>query len=252
MKTACIFCDNDSGSREHLWPKWIHEILDVGPIRFQLGNRPEKLLENAEIKVGTVCNECNGGWMSTLESDNIPHMKPMILGTSTTLNEHQQHLICEWGVKTSMVSDSMKGRKAPNRFYRKEECIALKEANEIPSRSMIWIGGLDEPNHLNNSGTDFSLMGQDGSKIARASVSTFVAGHFAIQILTVHPIEGHTAQIQVPSKPGDWDNMLIPVWPIQSPTVAWPPKVSFTNGGLLGIAHLMDRLRLGEKVDFVV
>lgn len=189
--------------------------------------------------------------MSALESENIPHMKPMILGSPLELNEDQQRLVAAWGVKTAMVSESMKGRKAPNRFYEKAECIALKESRTIPSNTLIWIGRVDEFNHLWDAGTDFTLLEPDGSRLATASVATFVAGHFVIQILTVHPVAGHVGQIQVPCKLGNWNDMLIPIWPIQQSTVSWPPKVSFTNGPPLGIAHLHDRWRVGEKVAMV-
>jgi hypothetical protein len=115
MPKPCLCCDNNSGCREHLWSAWIHALFDVGAIRCQFGDRPEKILGNAEITVRTVCDGCNQGWMSVLESENIPHMKPMILDTRRTLNEARHRLVAVWAVKTSMVSDSMKGRAAPSR-----------------------------------------------------------------------------------------------------------------------------------------
>lgn len=51
MPELCLFCDNDSGSREHLWPKWIHERKDIGPLRLQVGNSAEKVVPNPEQKV---------------------------------------------------------------------------------------------------------------------------------------------------------------------------------------------------------
>ena len=53
---------------------------------------------------------------------------------------------------------------------------------------------------------------------------------------------------EVQPKPGDWDNMLIPLHPKVHKKANWPPRVSFTNGGPLGVAFLKDRWRDGEKV----
>jgi len=189
--------------------------------------------------------------MSALESENIPHMKPMILDTPIILDEAQQRSVAAWGVKTAMVSDSMKGRNAPNRFYEKAECVALRESRTIPELTRIWIGRVDEFNHLWDAGTDVSLMGSDGTRTGTASVHSFVAGHFVIQIVSGHRMAGYEGNIQIPCKIGDWDSMLIPIWPVQEPTVSWPPKVSFTNGGPLGIAYLQDRWRLGGIVKMV-
>jgi hypothetical protein len=32
MTELCLFCDNDSGSKEHLWPKCIHNRKEFGPL----------------------------------------------------------------------------------------------------------------------------------------------------------------------------------------------------------------------------
>jgi HipA-like protein len=57
---------------------------------------------------------------------------------------------------------------------------------------------------------------------------------------------------ELPCKMGNWNDSLVQIWPIQKPTVQWPPKVSFSNGGPQGIAYLMDRWRMGVEVQKVV
>jgi hypothetical protein len=46
--------------------------------------------------------------------------------------------------------------------------------------------------------------------------------------------------------------MLIELYPKKQKKIDWPPKASFTNGGPQGIAYLMNRWRMGEKVEKVV
>lgn len=78
MPELCLFCDNNSGSKEHLWPKWIHERKDFEPLNFQLGGSGKKVIPDPEITVKTVCEFCNNGWMSDLEAENIPTIGSML------------------------------------------------------------------------------------------------------------------------------------------------------------------------------
>ena len=154
MSTLCLFCDNNSGSKEHLWPKWIHERKDFGPLRIQRSSSEQKIIPNPEIMVKTVCGFCNNGWMSSLEAQNIPIVGSMMQDLAIPLDGAQQKLVGAWSVKTAMVGDSMKGRGAPNQFYNRDECASMRVSRGIPARTLIWIGRI-QGMHLGNFGTDF-------------------------------------------------------------------------------------------------
>lgn len=156
MPTQCLFCDSQSGSKEHLWPKWIHERKDFGPLRIQRGKSKKKIIPNPEIMVKTVCGICNNGWMSKLEADNIPLIGSMMRDMVIPLDEVQQRSVALWSAKTAMVGDSMKGRSASNPFYNRDECVNLRINREIPPRTLIWMGRIDGM-HLGDFGTDFAL-----------------------------------------------------------------------------------------------
>lgn len=251
MPELCLFCDNNSGSKEHLWPKWIHERKDFGPLRIQRGKSEEKIIPNPELMVKTVCGVCNNGWMSCLEANNIPVIGSMMQDIAIPLDEAQQKLVAAWSVKTAMVSDSMKGRAAPNKFYTREERINMRLKREIPARTLIWIGRIDGM-HLGDFGTDFALFDAQKERIGMGSVSTIVAGHFVTQVVTVHDEKENTEISDLSCKMGNWNDSLIQIWSIQKQVVQWPPKVSFTNGGPQGIAYLMERWRMGEKVEKII
>ena len=188
--------------------------------------------------------------MSDLEAENIPIIGSMLQDISTPLDGAQQKSVAAWSVKTAMVSDSMKGRNAPNRFYDRDECVNIRLTLQIPERTRIWIGRVDGM-HLGDFGTDFTILSQDKKRIGIGSVATIVAGHFITQVVTLHSVPEYKGHIEISRKLGDWDNMLIPIWPIAKPTVQWPPKVSFTNGGPHGVAYLMDRWRMGGQTDVI-
>jgi hypothetical protein len=141
---TCIFCDNPAGNREHVWPKWILERKDFGAFRLKRNNGPEIILNNTELTVKTVCQTCNNGWMSTLESEAIPILTRMFDDKTVSLSADEQKILARWLMKMAMVYDSAKGRNASNVFYKKDECVAFRKSFLIPQPTMIWIGRLDE------------------------------------------------------------------------------------------------------------
>jgi hypothetical protein len=243
----CIFSDKLAGSREHVWPKWILERKDLGAFRLKIANGPEKVLNNVELKVKTVCQPCNNGWMSTLEAEAIPIMSDMFDDKAISLDQEQQQIPVRWLMKTAMVYDSLKGRNAPNVFYTKDECVAFRQSFQIPQPTMMWIGRFDEV-HRDMSGLDFSRE-VEGGKL-KGTVLTLTNEHFVAQVLSLHPPQTPTdaTHIGVEQKPGEWDLALTQIWPPEQETVNWPPPGSFTNGGPSGYAYLLDRWRVGNKV----
>jgi hypothetical protein len=186
--------------------------------------------------------------MSTLEAENIPVIGSMFQDLSIPLDETQQQTVAVWAVTTTMMFESTKGRQAENRFYTKDEGVNLRVARQIPNLTRVWLARI-AGSHLNHSGTDFALL-SDSTRIGIASVSTIIAGYFVTQVVTIHPGSELATQpaITLRPKPGDWDDMTLSIWPVERPWITWPPKVSFTNGGRLGIGHLLVRWNGETKV----
>lgn len=249
MPTTCLFCDHPSGSREHLWPAWIHARKKFGPIRHKIGARPEKILSDPEQKVKTVCRICNNEWMSQLENDNIPTIGSMIADLSIPLDVDQQTAVAAWAVKTSMIADSVQGRVAANRFYTKAECVATRLTRTIPARTRIWIAR-SALSSLSAIGTHILMFSPEVPARTPGMVINIIVGHLAIQVMTlhVHP-ELTNAGIPDPEpKPGEWGNLVTQIWPVELQYLMWPPKETFTNNGPKSIATFLDRWRIGENV----
>jgi hypothetical protein len=85
-------------------------------------------------------------------------------------------------------------------------------------------------------------------KAAKASVSTFVIGHLAIQVVTVHhePQHENDPVGTVAIGQGEWDKLLLRIWPAGTLAVAWPPQTTFADGGSSSIHTLQNRWRLGK------
>jgi hypothetical protein len=236
-----------------MWPDWIHKRKTFGPIRHKIGVRSEKLLPNPVQKIGTVCETCNNGWMHRLEDENIPIIGAMFNDIAIPLDVHQQTTVAAWAVKTAMVIDSVQGRDPANRFYRKSECEAMRSNHTIPDRTRIWIGR-SVLSSLSAIGTHIGMFTPEIPARTPGMVVNIVVGHLVIQAITLH-VHPELADRNIPDpnpKPGDWDNLLLQIWPVDPRLVMWPPKETFTNGGPKPIAALFNLWRGGEEIPLEV
>lgn len=251
---TCLFCDRQSGSREHLWAAWIHERLPKRePIRITFADRPIAISKNPEIKAKTVCGVCNNGWMSNLEAACIPVIGNLMQNISLPLDTSQQTLLVTWAVKTAMVLDSTNTRER-TAFYSKSEGEQLRMTSAIPANTRVWIGR-SALNGLHADGTDVGIMAPGGtSRVAVGNASTFIVGHLALQVFTVHPLPEHKDKYaesvfnDVPPRPGPWSDLLVQIWPANGRIVTWPPPQTFTGTGTrYHIGQLLYRWRMGIK-----
>ena len=117
----CLFCENPANSREHVIPDWTLQRVNVrDPMSQKLGDDPEVLLQNPELKIKAVCKTCNAGWMSHLESTNIPLIGNLMRDLALSLDGLQQYNLAVWAVKMSMVGDFLARSHRPLFFDQVE------------------------------------------------------------------------------------------------------------------------------------
>jgi hypothetical protein len=212
----CLFCDNNADSLGHVWPKWIHDRKDFGPVKSTREDGQDRIIHNPEVTVRSVCEKCNNGWMSQLEGANIALVGNMFNDISVTMDRSQQELIAAWFMKTAMITISTR-RSSNNRFYTKPECVGMAAKRKIPANTRIWLGRI-ETSHIMISGTDFGrFTSADMVMVAKDSIVTFSVGHLVGQVKTSHITLGFEDKV-VPDGPprgGDWGNDLIQIWPIR-------------------------------------
>jgi hypothetical protein len=51
---SCLFCANPANSREHLWPQWVHERKDFGPLKHKRG-ATDTVIPDPRVTVKAVC-----------------------------------------------------------------------------------------------------------------------------------------------------------------------------------------------------
>jgi hypothetical protein len=255
--TKCIFCDNEANSDEHLWPDWVHEFIkkngiQLGGLRVQIGNEPEVIEFDLEKKMDTVCHNCNNTWMSQFEQKNRPRFLKMLQKEPFSLDPGGMKIITEWAVLKSMILESEKPQHGNEPFYTREERIAFREHHQIPARTRVWVGALDEF-HIGGHTTDFTIKVDGGkTRVGTGCVNTIYMGYFVCQVVTEHFFPDiQTDQIPpINPPPGISDSRLLQIYPPAVKKADWPPA-PFTNGGSNGIGYLMQRWRQGEKVAMV-
>jgi hypothetical protein len=246
MGKQCLFCGNEANSKEHLWSDWILKRLGTKPTRVKMGKARASTIPHSVIEVRCACVTCNGGWMSDSESENIPIIGRLMENTATSLDAAQQTSLARWAVMKAMVLD---GVNAKNRghFFTRSECETLHLQQRIPDKTVVEIGAYAESGY-SADGTIVWLDFPNAPKAAKASVSTFVIGHLVIQVVSVHhePEHENAPVNKVAIADGEWDKLLLRIWPTATQPVAWPPQAAFENSGSRSIAMLQSRWRLGK------
>jgi hypothetical protein len=228
MAALCIFCSRRVNTEEHLWTKWLVNYVvqeRSSKIDIEFATRPRKLFSGKYVTCRCVCKKCNGGWMSTLETGTRPILEPLIFDSSLPLDYIQQLALCLWTTKTAMVFDCVGGKA---HFYSTADRQHLLTWGTPPPDSLIWIGRYEnsyslfvENHYLSNPGTE--------NVLSEGCVTTFAMGRLVIQIFSARRgIYGEgRGGINVARKKGEWDRLLIQIWPVQQQVVRWPPPLSF-------------------------
>ena len=146
MPRTCVFCGAPADSQEHVWPNWAAPLLaDEGPLPhfhqvIQEGRPAEERRYSKDaysVTVGIVCERCNNGWMSDLESRAKPYLGSMLRGHGRALHQAGLRTLATWALKTSMMVEHMHGAK--RHIIPAEEYVHLFEHGEPSRRVRVWM-----------------------------------------------------------------------------------------------------------------
>lgn len=122
--SLCTYCSVDGPNlrqkitKEHIFGKWLkREFPQRATSTRATHNRPETdEIDNQEIhtrvelqrvapydlQVPHVCEECNGGWMSTLQTEAKPILMRLVTGTWPDLTDEECRVIARWCVMVAI------------------------------------------------------------------------------------------------------------------------------------------------------
>ncbi len=260
MPRACVFCGNDAVpmTKEHIFANWIaglyghmptgiSQIVDTNGVVRVWGTRV------FQDRIGIVCENCNGGWMSQLEGRVSQILGPIIKsGWTSSLSPVSQSDIAFWAVKTAFVMDHMyrEERLIPDSEYR-----AFYDARQPLPSHMVWIAERSNPadnlaSSLKEQVLEIQVPSNNQDLAARISDDiaagariyrvTFSVGHLAVQVF------GHTlpTTFDVTEGPGNHE-FTRRIWPASSQTIIWPPPRPIEDiGGLRGLHEMFGETSL--------
>ncbi len=141
----CIFCGSDDLSEEHLIADWVFRA-------FARSRRPGPLFkgvmaEDSELRAMSgdpiltarvVCQNCNNGWMATIDRAAAEALKPLIQGRNTvTLDHDAQAAVAAWIFKSALTFDAAWKGDGGALVTSRPDFMATKAA---PAGCTIYVG----------------------------------------------------------------------------------------------------------------
>jgi hypothetical protein len=239
----CLYCDNSAGSREHLFPDWLNEVIgETSPTVFLLGSnrkgfRVWRKDQPASHTLRVVCDGCNTGWMSKFEGVAKPILTPMILGTTVTLDADAQRIASAWAFGRAVIGEHLTPAEvavpADHRNWLRDTWAQDGAATvEAPSAASVFTAATDPntwpPGHGLRGNVHFSdnkmMIDQDQTQVLPSLVkgarigyaATILVSHLALQVVgKLLPEDmrlGHQAAFG-PYLTRIWPNTGSQIWP---------------------------------------
>jgi hypothetical protein len=146
-RDRCAFCGAlPPLTLEHVWPQWAAEVLRArGPFTARHYDKAWRTPQ-IDTKVRAVCAACNGGWMSRMESEIVPILKPIILATREdgdttrvpvrTLSPRSKTLLARWAHKTALTVDLA---QSPRLIPQGEYSVFYRRLRTQRPDSQVWV-----------------------------------------------------------------------------------------------------------------
>lgn len=152
FKNQCIFCNKNSTSAEHIFPRWLGRTLSY-PTSSSTFNRsltksvsdrykrrviPKNTSNHASgLTTRKVCIECNNQWLSDIENTVQPIFTRIIHSEKTELKKEDQAVLAKWAyllaIKWDLMEKAISGYQPIfySNFYKNRT---------PPQNTRVWVG----------------------------------------------------------------------------------------------------------------
>lgn len=154
MARKCIFYGKEGDlSKEHLWPDWIGKVfpkhkrqkhsrgaqtfINKKVLRDDVNERSGAVIT---LKNRVVCQDCNNGWMSVVESETKSILLKMINGPKCKLSQAELEKLSFW-ITLKIVTAEHADKKEKLLVTPFEERHAMMVERKIPPHFNIYVGG---------------------------------------------------------------------------------------------------------------
>ncbi|MGO8964997.1 hypothetical protein [Mycobacterium sp.] len=247
----CVFCGAPADSKEHQWPDWLKESTvvertavnhmqhDGGSVPALIDGKPVILAHSRlrrhsgppiSKKLKIVCAPCNNGWMSRLEKATKQFLLPMIDGTPTTLDRHQQLILSRWADKMGVVAEFSSPENLISTLADRQRVMDEQDPNPA-LYTRVWIGsnGGDLGNAVQKHRSCRVADANNLKTGLRGGARThlFAVGHVVLFVLgaSIDFFDGYR-----PSELVNHEGKFLQIWPITEESVQWPPQEKLSAG----------------------
>lgn len=229
---TCAFCGHTGPSREdfrheHWVPQWLNRELfprlSQGPV---VHNTPHSSWEADafEMVVEHVCEDCNGGWMSDIETKAKKHVLPFILGVANSVGPHGLNHVARW-CYLKVVSLELGRPQEQEPTHDHGVYRAFKEKKNPPYPNCTLALGIRDINETSpvfvsfeSQAFNFTADHPDYPDLPtfEGYRTTLLVGHLVIDVF------GTAVPVPVTGDHGDGYSLLWPL-PVTGGTFTWPP-----------------------------
>ena len=233
---ACAFCGNDAVEMtgEHIWSAWIGRLFeDSGKVsgydwryrNAQTGVVKSWPAKGLDHKLRVVCDPCNSGWMSRLETRAKMLLSGAIrAGDAVRCQEKDLHLLAAWTFKSAVVADHAHLHGHP--FFSPRERSEFGLTLALPPGIKIWIATF-RGIHVYSGRFDCQVVEPCAPGPLRDIefyAFTYVAGHLVLQLLSPRWKDPLRRNRFAPSLRPDsaWETAVTQFWPTAGSVLSWP------------------------------
>lgn len=219
-RARCWYCGTPGVTDEHVLARSLSDLFPGhGTFRLEyqhpeLGVRARpKRASKLMIKSRKFCRACNNGWMNRIDQDARRLLQGFVLDARMSLDRRDQRLLSLWAVKTVLGLLSIE--PAGYCFAGRELYRELFDSGEPLRRSQIWVGANVTGDVAWGRGhaIRFGALGSDAVGFGFSLSFGYGVIHFVEHARDDVALRLRDAPHQA----------LRQVWPIEAPTIRWPP-----------------------------
>ena len=235
---------------EHLFSAWIGRLLnypkyswkfidpDTGEIR--------EWQASLDLKIKAVCESCNSGWMSRLETEAKYALSDMIkYGSKMSLLPRGIATLSAFAFKSAVIATCMNRNHEP--FFTRADRENFRSSQSLPSKVQMWISclqdiamtgtfighvfGLNVPSGTNRHGIQIDDL--------ESYAFTYSAGYLAFQVLACRhgKIANRGKPLPILRPNLGWDDAVVQFWPHSGAPITWPPLLNLNSDSLNALAN---------------
>ncbi len=195
--------------------------------RFTLGldaGKPPREWDTDEpdLKTNAVCLHCNNGWLSQLETEASPILRPLLLGEPACLTGPEQRVVATWSYKTVLLFQMLRPKSA--RVIPEHRFRELYESGRPPTDARVWLASPAGNNAMHETSAEINLAGANNLNVS-GFFSPLALGR--LLALCAGRLSPGPERLTVGSAVDP--RITVQIWPASVRPAYWPPETSLRD-----------------------